>query len=527
MRNRFLLILVFWSGFVTLGSELAASRLLAPFFGTSTPVWAALIGLILIYLAAGYWFGGRWADRSPQATTLLSITTLAAFLLGVVPFMATPVLRLALRGFAELSGGLLAGSFTGVLVLFSAPMILLGCVSPFAIRLAMVDVNRAGRTAGHLYAVSTLGSFLGTLVPVLWLIPAYGTRATFFLFSLTLLALSALGFVLARAAPRALVPLGLGALIGAAMLVGGPGRTMLKPGPGVLFEGESAYHYIRVRTTPDGARRLELNEGQGVHSLYRPGEQLTGSVWDFYLLAPLFNPPPGGQSSTEAVPHIAEPRRRWAIIGLAAGSTARSIQAVYGDDRVDGVEIDPEVLAVGRRFFDMDQLRNLHAVVGDGRTWLTLTPTQYDVISVDAYRQPYIPFHLTTVEFFQLARDHLTPGGVVAINVGRTPNDWRLVNALSATMHQVFLSVFVLDVDDSYNSLVIGTNRPVTLSQVVATLEALTDPTLVSLARRAQGHLWQAPRDGPVFTDDRAPVEQVVDLMILDYARNGAVEEER
>ncbi|HBY94719.1 MAG TPA: spermine synthase, partial [Chloroflexi bacterium] len=220
-------------------------------------------------------------------------------------------------------------------------------------------------------------------------------------------------------------------------------------------------------------------------------------------------------------------RRRWAIIGLAAGSTARSIQAVYGDDPVDGVEIDPEILAVGRRFFDMDQLRHLHTIVADGRTWLTLTPTRYDVIAVDAYRQPYIPFHLTTVEFFRLARDHLTPRGVVAINVGRTPNDWRLVNALSATMRQVFPGVFVLDVDDSYNSLVIGTNQPVTLPEVRANLAALADPTLASLARRTQGHLGEAPRQGPIFTDDRAPVEQVVDLMIIDYARSGAVEEER
>lgn len=523
MRNRFLFVLVFWSGFITLGSELAASRLLAPFFGTSTLVWAALIGLILIYLAVGYWVGGRWADRSPRATTLLSITTWAAFLLGVVPFVATPVLRLTLRGFAELSGGLLAGSFLAVLVLFSAPMILLGCVSPFAIRLAMVDLDRAGQIAGRLYALSTVGSFLGALLPVLLLIPAYGTRATFLLFSLSLLALSGAGFVLARSAPRALLPLGLAGLIGVAVLVGGAGRTALKPGPGVLFEGESAYHYIRVRTAPDGFRLLELNEGQGIHSAYRPGEQLTGSVWDFYLLAPLFAPTPDGQSAG-ATARPAD-TRRWAILGLAAGSTARSIQAVYGDDPVVGVEIDPTVLEVGRRYFDMDQLPHLHAVVADGRTWLTLTPNRYDVIAVDAYRQPYIPFHLTTVEFFQLARDHLTPRGVVAINVGRTPNDWRLVDALSATMHQVFPSVFVLDVDDSYNSLVLATNQPVTLAEVVSNLAAVSDPTLAGLVRRTQGHLWDAPRDGPIFTDDRAPVEQVVDLMIIDYARTGAEEE--
>lgn len=521
MRNGFLLILVFWSGFVTLGTELAASRLLAPYFGTSTPVWAALIGLILIYLAIGYWIGGRWADRSPDPTTLLSITSWAAFLVGIVPFIATPVLRLSMRGFMDLSGGLLVGSFVGVLVLFSAPTILLGMVSPFAVRLAVADVREAGQVAGRLYALSTLGSFLGSLVPVLWLIPAYGTRATFLTFSLSLLALSGVGFVLVRAAPKALLLLGLAGLIAVTILMRGGGRIAFKPEPGVLFEGESSYHYIRVRERPDGLRLLELNEGQGIHSAYRPGEQLTGSVWDFYLLAPLF-------ATAEASPGVpvTEQSHRWAIIGLAAGSTARSIEAVYGDDRVDGVEIDPEILSVGRQYFDMDQLHYLTPIVADGRTWLAGTATLYDVIAVDAYRQPYIPFHLTTVEFFQLARAHLTGDGVVAINVGRAPNDWRLVNALSATMHQVFPSVFVLDVDDSYNSLVIGTNRPVALAEVFSRLDGVRDPVLADLARRARSSLWEAPQEGMIFTDDRAPVEQVVDLMILDYARAGGVEEE-
>src|SRR5690606_28025758 len=118
--------------------------------------WAALIGLILIYLAIGYWIGGRGADRSPDPTTLLSITSWAAFRVGIVPFIATPVLRLSMRGFMDLSGGLLVGSFVGVLVLFSAPTILLGMVSPFAVRLAVADVREAGQVAGRLYALSTL-----------------------------------------------------------------------------------------------------------------------------------------------------------------------------------------------------------------------------------------------------------------------------------------------------------------------------------------------------------------------------------
>ncbi|HYN87309.1 MAG TPA: fused MFS/spermidine synthase [Ardenticatenaceae bacterium] len=515
-------MLAFWSGFVTLGSELAASRLLAPYFGTSTPVWAALIGLILIYLSAGYWLGGLLADRSPRATTLLHITSWAAFLLGLVPLVARPVLELAQQGFAALSGGLLAGSFVAVLALFSAPIVLLGCVAPFALRLALGDVQQAGQTAGRLYASSTLGSFLGALVPVLWLIPAFGTRATFLVFSLSLLALSALGFVLSRAPRRALLPVALAGLVGVAAIVAIGASSGRDAEAGLLFEGESAYQHIRVRVGSNGFRLLELNEGQGVHSAYYPGEQLTGTVWDFYLLAPLFSAGPEGGTEVDIVTGR---KRRWAIIGLAAGSTARGIQAVYGDDPVDGVEIDPEVLEVARQYFDLDQLRSLNVIVADGRTWLASRAEQYDVIAVDAYRQPYIPFHLTTVEFFRQARDHLGPDGVVAINVGRVPYDWRLVDALAVTMRQVFPSVYVFDVDDSYNSLVVGTMRPTSIEQVTGTFAAVRDPVLAALAGRALGSLREGAREGPIFTDDRAPVELVVDRMIVDWLQAGAIEE--
>ncbi len=259
----------------------------------------------------------------------------------------------------------------------------------------------------------------------------------------------------------------------------------------------------------DGWRLLELNEGQGTHSAYRPGQGTTGSVWDFYLLAPLFNPAPHDPFAET---------KRWAIIGVAAGSTPRAIQTVYGDEPVHGVEIDGQVVEVGRRFFDLDQLSNLDITIEDGRTWLRRDTGRYDVIGIDAYRQPYIPFHLTTVEFFQDTRAHLTPRGVVAINVGRAPGDWRLVEALAATMQAVFPSVYALDVDDSYNTLLIGTNQPVTPGDVVDNVDAVTDPTLAALVQRARGHIRIPLGNSIVFTDDRAPVEQVIDAMITNFA---------
>ncbi len=131
--KRYLYFTVFVSGMTTLAAELAASRLIGNVFGTSNLVWASIIGLILIYLTAGYFIGGRWADRWPDAATLYRVPGLGAFTLGVVPYIATPVLRFAAKAFEELDVAVLLGSFLGVLILFCIPVTLLGMISPFAI----------------------------------------------------------------------------------------------------------------------------------------------------------------------------------------------------------------------------------------------------------------------------------------------------------------------------------------------------------------------------------------------------------
>ena len=168
----------------TLAVELTAGRLLGNIFGTSNLIWASIIGLILIYLSVGYFLGGWWADRSPYLRTMYLIMAWGAFLIGLVPIVANPVLRFAADAFDQLEIGILLGAFTGVLVLFSVPVTLLGTISPFAIRLAIRSPNEAGRVSGRVYAISTMGSFLGTFLPVLVLIPTIGTTMTFIVFSM-------------------------------------------------------------------------------------------------------------------------------------------------------------------------------------------------------------------------------------------------------------------------------------------------------------------------------------------------------
>jgi predicted membrane-bound spermidine synthase len=510
VKRLLLLLTVFLSGMTSLGAELSASRLLDPYFGNSIIIWAVLIGMVLLYLTVGYYIGGKWADRKPYPKVLYQITAWAALLVGLVPFIARPVLLWSVRGFAEYSAGILAGSLIGVVLLFAVPVTLLGCVSPFAIRLAMQDssVESAGKVAGGLYAISTVGSILGTFLPVLVLIPNIGTRNTFFFFAFVLLAISLVGLfwsLKSRALPYLLMPALLVLLI---VLVPAGIIKPITEGK-LLYETESPYNYIQVIQVGN-ERWLKLNEGQGIHSVYNPDSTLVGGIWDYFLIAPFFNNPP----------YTADRVSSLAVIGSAAGTEPKEYTDVYGPIPIDGAEIDPKIIEVGRRYFDMNE-PNLNAVAQDGRYFLTHSSRKYDVIAIDAYRPPYIPFHLTTQEFFVQVREHLTEYGVVAINVGRTRTDWSLVQALSSTLKSVFPNVYMVDLAqpgyDLINVLVVATKQATQVGNLSANAQFLTHPVLQVVARDSIPRTGEFTQSTLVFTDDKAPVEQVVHGLILSF----------
>ncbi len=500
------MLTVFVAGMTTMGVEMSAARLLDPYFGNSLVVWANLIGLILVYLSVGYYLGGKVADRSPHPTTFYTITATAGALVGIVPFVARPILLLSVRGFAAYDIGLLAGSLLGVLLLFAAPMVLLGFVSPFAVRLAVRDIASAGNVAGRMYAISTVGSIIGTFTPVLLLIPSIGTRRTLWVFSAVLLTISVAGLILARS--RRGWPYGAALAV---VLVAIPFAPMgaVKASEGLLYETESAYNYIQVVQWGDDVY-LRLNEGQGVQSVYNSHEELTGEVWDYFLVAPYFNPPVFSPSRVESL----------CLIGLAGGTVSKQYSLVYGPIPIDGVEIDPEIVRVGRAYFDMNE-PNLHVIVQDGRYFLRNTAKRYSVVAVDAYRPPYIPFHLTTAEFFQEVYEHLTDDGVAAVNVGRTTSDYSLVNAVAQTMRTVFPSVYVLDTPNYEGGLasclVVGTRQPTAMGFFRENARHLQDARLRSVAERVMERMWEQTEARAVFTDDRAPVEQIVHRIILKF----------
>jgi spermidine synthase len=503
-RTVYLYVTAFAGGLVSLAVELAASSLLQPRFGTATPVWATVIGLILLYLTAGYFVGGRWADRSPRPATLYQIAAWAAFFVGLIPFVSYPVLRLAEFSFTTFDAFLLGGSFVTVLILFSVPVTLLGCISPFVIRLAVKDVQSAGRTAGRVYAISTAGGFLGSFLPVLLLVPLIGTRDTFVSLSLFLLTVALVGLGISNRRRLLLyAPMPVIVLLLALLLRGQP----VKAAENAIYETESSYNYIQVVEEADGCRFLLLNEGGAYHSIYCPDRLSTRGPWDYFLIAPYFNPPPYAPDRVERV----------ALVGLAGGTIARQYTEVYGPLPIDGFEIDPQVVQAGRAYFGMNQ-PNLDVVVADGRYALARSEERYTVVGLDAYRFPYIPPHLTTVEFFREVRDHLTDDGVVVINVGRAQEDYRIVKAMQATLLKVFASTHVIDVDGSLNAVVVATVQHSEPENLEANLSNLEDPFLRATAQRAIDNLHPVEPGSVVFTDDRAAIELMTNVLVVKFA---------
>jgi spermidine synthase len=490
--NRFLQVLVFVVGSASLGAEIAAARLMAPFFGASTIVWANTIGVVLVALSVGYWIGGRLGDRHPHLRGLCLLVMGAAVLLAVVPFIARPFFDVSVEALDSVSAGAFVGSLIGVLFLVAVPVILLGACSPYALRLAVPDVEHSGRVAGRLYATSTAGSLLGTMLAALVLIPFAGTQRTFLAFAAALALIAALGLGWRFLALPA-------ALIGALAL---PVGTIKAAGDGrVLYERESALQYIRVVEEPDGDRVLELNEGQARHSLYRPGSYLTGGYWDGMLVLPFTT--------------LERPPRRVAILGNGAGTTARGYGRFFPRARVDGVEIDPKLEEVGRRYFDMSSNPKLTVYNEDARPWLRGSASGYHVIVVDSYRQPYVPFYLATREFFDLVRDRLAPGGAVVVNVGHPERNYDLETVIGRTMSAVFPSVLRDPFDDS-NTLLVA-SEGASAGRLRAAISTLP-PGLRRLAQTQAARIGPRLPGGSVYTDDRAPVEWLVDRSILGYA---------
>ncbi len=493
-------VTVFVSGGVLLALEIIASRVLAPYFGNSIYVWGSLIGVFLTALSVGYAVGGRLADRFPSYGLFSGVVFLAGLLTVPIPLMATPVLDAIAR--ADLGPQL--NPLAGAVVLFVAPSVVMGMVSPYAVRLRTRAVASVGQTAGALYAISTAGSIVGTLTASFVLINYLGVRSLIQLLGLVLMVMAVLGWLSTRRLSAAAA----GSL---AVVLTAVGLASAAPSPAstLVYARDTVYH--RVTVSDEGAiRYLKLdNYWQSATDLQHP--RRTVFAYADYMHLPLV--------------FVPEPRRTM-LIGLGGGTVPVRYVEDYPTVEMDVAEIDPEVIAVARRFFGVRDSDRLRMAARDGRLHLRLAGGGYDVIMTDAYLIDTIPFHLATREFFTMVKARLAPGGVLAANIIGAldgPNS-RLFRAIYKTVREVFPTVYVFpvnfggygDVASLRNIIIVATDSPALPSlEVLARAKALAGEGRVTVERFivAAGDLYEKPistADVPVLSDDFAPIDALI-----------------
>ncbi|HEY8515631.1 MAG TPA: fused MFS/spermidine synthase [Candidatus Binatia bacterium] len=376
-------ISVFVSGAVVMIVEVLCTRLIAPVYGTSLHVWSATIAVTLLALSVGYWIGGRVADRYPRASTYFLVFELAALLIVLLPLLREPILD-----FTQPLG--LRGGALGAAVLFlGAPLTLLGMISPYAVRLATHVLTDLGRTAGRLYALSTAGSLIGTLLAGFYLIPSFRLRSVF-LGSALFLVVPAVAYQ-ALAARRHLAMLAL-VLAACGLVAASPTATA----EGIRHVEES--HFGQLKVLDSGGARTMLVNGT------IQTQTIAGTNVAITAYAPILT-----ELAWRARPH----GRRALIVGLGGGVLVPLFNALGVKCQI--VEIDPKIVDVAREYFAFDP-RRTPVAIADGRQFLASTDDRYDYIILDAFAGEVLPVHLLTREMVALLDERLAKRGVVVLN---------------------------------------------------------------------------------------------------------------
>ena len=478
-------------GGILMALEILASRVLAPHFGSSVYVWGSIISVFLAALSLGYVWGGRLADREPTLAGLGRRVAWAALAQALLLLAARP----ATAWLGDATGGSAWGTLVAATVLFGPPSVLLGVISPYAVRLAAGDLTRLGGTAGGLYALSTAGSLVGTLGCTFALVPFLTLdRGLALLLGLTALtALAALAGSLRHEPLPALTVVVVLALAVRAWV------APAAPSGGLLFEQMTPYQTLRVRDA-HGTRTLESDR------VHHSGMRLSDGQ-------PALSYPRAAAAGLLLQPELDS----MLVLGMGAGHAGTYLQGYRPGLTLDFVDIDSAVPEIAARYFGFvtGPERLVHVV--DGRRFLDRADRRWDYIYVDTYIGLSVPFHLTTREFLVLVRDRLEPGGVFGLNIAGNL-DRPFPRAIYRTVLEVFPNAWAFAVPASGNMLVLATAdgaKPTAeeLERRAAALDAgygfeLALSDLV--ARRVRRGIDFS--DTPVLSDRFAPVDRLLHL---------------
>lgn len=522
MKEKLLVYLTsFFCGMSVMAVELSATRLLAPYFGTSMIIWTVVIGLIMIALSIGNILGGRMADKYSLGSDngygkLYFLIWIASLWIAVIPLIGKYVIALSVVILMWIfpKNLILAGSVFSCLVVFSFPLVILGMVSPYLVKLGIKDMKTSGKVTGEIYGLSTIGSIIGTFIPTFITIPSgLGTSKTFFVFALILnlivlyYCLSVNKSIKRTAATAALI----------LALIFLPLNTVYAFWRTDIIEKESVYNYLQVARENDTVR-FSTNVAIGVQSIYKKNTPLTGLYFEYLLAGPFFIKNTNFDTKLSVL-----------VLGLGTGTFPKQIKYFFPQSRVDGVEIDAKVIELAKEYFDLrDEEATIY--INDGRVFLKeKVAEKYDLILIDAYHDITIPFHMTTKEFYTEVKEHLKPEGVLVLNINiHSTKDTKLIDYLTQTVKAVMGKVYRSDLDFDTNSLIFASQNKNCLPIFLENSSQIPpDHLLYPVVSYVTNNLREVTQNDQILTDEVAPVEimghEVLDELVqvnIDYYRD-------
>jgi spermidine synthase len=489
IRKYILEIAIFLSGGIVMIFEIAGSRVIGPYFGTSIFVWTSLIGIILGSLSLGYYYGGRIADKRASFNELSLFFLLAACLIFLTLLIKDPLLYF----FQASNIGVKSGSFLSAIILFAPASIILGIISPYAVKLKLKRLETSGKIVGNLYALSTLGSICGTFLAGFYLIPKFGTSNIIFSLVLTLFILS---FSLSLHNFKKRIVL-LILILFAFLLI----RNLDKNDK--LYEGETAYNHVEIEEYKnldnEKIRMLKINTNFS-SAMYIDKDDLVFTYTKYYNLAEHF------------VPNF----KKALMIGGAAYSYPKEFLKRYEKAEIDVIEIDPGLTELAKEYFNLKEDERLNIIHEDGRTFINRTKNKYDVIYGDAFKsQNSLPFQLTTKEAIKKKYDILNEQGVVILNIissieGETG---LFLRAEYKTYKEVFPFVYLF-------AVYYPNDGEKVQNIILVAVKSREEPVFKSDEKEIDDFLkniWEfnVDEDIPILTDDYAPVDYFINKTII------------
>lgn len=486
------------AGFSIMASELAAGRLLAPYFGTSTPVWATVIGSVLGALTLGAMLGGRLAGSKRGTKHAFALLLAAGAMLFLVPLCARPLMRDALSWFVTGHIFRVLAALSAVLLMLFLPLVALGALGPVLTGNTVRRADEAARVAARFGAAGTIGSLLGTFVSGIVLVPLFGTEFVFRICGALTVVVGIWGLVLGASKKELLLRrwvVAIGAVFATLMVVCPNSATFSSAS---VAELETSQNYLRVVDEGD-KRKLYINDGYATQTVaYTDGRPYLQGIWGYYGAAM-------GLPRTKP--------KRILILGLGGGASASYFARRLEDVEIVAVESDAGVALMAKQYFALPDRVQVH--VDDARRFLAADTHQYDLVLIDAFQFPYIPFQLTTQQFFEIVQQHMSPGAALLMNVGRKGGELDVVHAVASTLQTTFPHVSGVSPSGTTNTLLVATSHPLSAS-VGLSFASLPDEERRVFESLSPMRPWSVPAASRrVLIDDCAPVEWLTNMIVL------------